>query len=102
MKGTATIFAVAFVLAGPIGLTLGEDQPTGLDTVLEEYSIIKPLSEALADLGDKAGVTIRIDWPALHAAGVSAETRVTLKGRNSTVRKLLDLALLEVMDALGR
>lgn len=97
MKGIATIFVVAFVFAGLSAPACGEDQSAGLETVLEEYAIIKPFSQALGDLAGKAGVNLRVDWVALHRSGVTAESRVMLKGRRATVAKLLDLALLQVM-----
>jgi hypothetical protein len=54
-----------------------------------------PLSECLTFLSESAGVSFQIDWRTLEAAGIDKSTPITLRLRNVSVGKVLDIVLRE-------
>lgn len=55
-----------------------------------------PLHETVAEYAKLSGLTIRVDWEALKAAGVGKDTPVLVKFSQITMEKLLDLTLAEI------
>ena len=52
-----------------------------------------PLRDVIADIQSRSGVSIRVNWEALHAAGVSPEAPVVARLSNITWVKALNVAL---------
>ncbi len=75
---------------------LGADALKALDRPLEKFSVSAPLDEAVKNVGELGGVTIRPDWEVLESTGVPKDTRVVLRTGETTVRKVLDLVLVQV------
>lgn len=94
MKRVMLLMCLAAALAGPLA---GAARPKTAQELLSA-SINRPaatvtLTAALADLEQRAGLKIRVDWPSLLEAGVKDDAKLTFTAADATLIQLLDSTL---------
>jgi hypothetical protein len=88
------ILATALLLATTLGLA-GSAEDT-LEKTVESYKVSGTLTEAITQLQQLAGVPIQPDWPAIEDTGVKRTDRVSLAGKNTKLKQIIDLMLAQV------
>jgi hypothetical protein len=96
MLRLARLVAVAVVTVVALGNLPAIAQRTSLDRVLPEMKFTGvTFGDAIDFVRDVAGVNIHVNWKALEAENVTADTPVNIRLRSVTLRKVLNLLLSE-------
>ena len=97
MLRLARLVGVAVVMTVAVGTLPALGAPrTSLDRVLPEMKFTGvTFGDAIDFVRDVAGVNIHVNWKALEAENVTADTPVNIRLRSVTLRKVLSLLLSE-------
>jgi hypothetical protein len=96
------IFGAMLIAPAALGGDSDAQARTGLSRNLPVINFTGVgFKDAIDFLRDVSGLNIHVNWKAIDAAGVAADTPVNIKLRNVPVRKALSLVLTEASGGVG-